>query len=434
MKKKVLIGVLAILGVGLTCCGYLVYRQKQSYQQYIPKNASTLFRVNVDALLRSIAWNAVLNPGYYFDSDKKKHKKSFDLGDSGLHIPANIFFFTIEPDDATFFSVFSIDDFDELQCYTKNILGISKLQTVDSLVFQGTAFNGKLCLMFTKDRLALCVSASKVEKFNLLRSLIRQEGSMTTVEQSPFYEAIKTQHELVYTNGASIIDADFGRGSLSLSGDIKTALVKGVKRLYPKQFESNSLIKFWLAADITPLLARQRKFFEKHHIPVDTLLRYYGTYMDLEWKKNLTLQQDTIITYDYNDNFERVEQRVVRKERVPEIYLSFQASPHLANYLPKQLFYKFQHESRADRLFFGTGRKCQQSNRDHLSNDFFYLYIDSKDLRNQGNYPLLPPSFKRLEKMEFSAQKLADEHIHLDGKLHFENSSVNGLVQLLRGN
>src|SRR5690606_33662099 len=165
MKKKVLIGVLAILGVGLTCCGYLVYRQKQSYQQYIPKNASTLFRVNVDALLRSIAWNAVLNPGYYFDSDKKKHKKSFDLGDSGLHIPANIFFFTIEPDDATFFSVFSIDDFDELQCYTKNILGISKLQTVDSLVFQGTAFNGKLCLMFTKDRLALCVSASKVEKF-----------------------------------------------------------------------------------------------------------------------------------------------------------------------------------------------------------------------------------------------------------------------------
>src|SRR5690606_38048160 len=149
-------------------------------------------------------------------------------------IPANIFFFTIEPDDATFFSVFSIDDFDELQCYTKNILGISKLQTVDSLVFQGTAFNGKLCLMFTKDRLALCVSASKVEKFNLLRSLIRQEGSMTTVEQSPFYEAIKTQHELVYTNGASIIDADFGRGSLSLSGDIKTALVKGVKRLYPK--------------------------------------------------------------------------------------------------------------------------------------------------------------------------------------------------------
>lgn len=431
MKKRVLIGIAVVFISGLIGYGYLAYRQKQSYRQYIPANASALFRINVDALLQSIVWNAVSNPLYYFGSDQEKPKKPFEINGLGLHIPANVFFFSMEPYDATLFSVFRIDDFEKFEHYIKHGLNIKSVNTMDSLTFQGNTADEKLCLLYSKEYLALSISASKVATTTILRSLVLQ-NNMIAVERSHLLDAIKANHELVYTNGTNTVIADFGPGTLSLKGQVKTNMIRGAEHIHPRRFTRNSLVKGWLAADVGPLLTRQQKFFEKHRIPVDTLLHYYGGYVDLEWKKNLILQQDTVITYDYNENFEKVEQKSIRKERIPEIYLSFQASPHLANYLPKQLFYKFGHKSQGDRLLFGTGENYQQNSLDGLSSNFFYFYIDIKGLKKQGNYPLLQQYSKQVEKIELKSQKLASQYMAVYGKLNFENKSIHGLMQLLR--
>lgn len=418
--------------IGLIGYGYLYYRQKQSYQQYIPGKTSALFRINVDGMLCSIIGNAVLNPSYYFRSEKEANERNSALKNMGIRIPANIFFFSVEPYEETFFSVFKISNLNEFKQYIKGTFKAT-IATTDSVVFKGASADGRLCFMFTKEQVALSVSASKTKPFHILNNLI-QKHDLISVENSPFYPAIKAEDELVYVSKGTIVKAKFEKGAFSLKGDIRTVLIKGVGSLYPKQFESNSLIKFWLAADINSLLSQQKTLVEKYSVPVDTLLRYYGSYMDLEWKRALIAQEDTVITYDYNDNFEKVERKTIRKERVPEIYLSLQASPHLINYLPKQFFYKFSAKSRSGRLFIGTGLNNSLEHMNNLSKNFFYLFVDFQGLRNQAKYPLLQKYLRNADIMEIQGRKLGRGEIRIEGTLFFENKAINGLVQLLRNN
>lgn len=431
--KKVVIGLgLILLVLFLTGLGMFYFRQKQSYRQDIPQNITSLTRINVDGILKSIVWNAIINPAYYIkisNQKKGKGKRSLNIG---LKIPANLFFYTVKnKPNTTCFTSLSIDDSVAFKRFTHQILDIKNYQVYapDKRIRWAKSKNGKVNIAYLKDKLAISFSPTSENTLEILIDVLHQKNTQK-VKESPLFNQLNNEEEhIIYTSDSSILIANFNRGELDLEGSIRSSMLIGKKKLKPKKFADNSLVKLWLAADIAPFIKKNRQFFDQHHVPADTLLRYYGSYLDFEWKNQQVIQKDTIITYDYNDDFERVEKRTIQEARVPEIYLALEASPHLANYIPKQVYYKFQSGTTADRLYFGTGASFKDDHVNSLSRHFFYLFVNAEKLFSNEQFPQLKRYTAAMKSFTMKGGAEEDSLINLEGKLDFKEPAINSLIQ-----
>ncbi|MFC6098975.1 hypothetical protein [Olivibacter domesticus] len=432
MKKVVIRLGLILLVLFLIGLGVFYFRQKQSYKQNIPQNITSLTRINVDGILKSIVWNAITNPAYYIKTNNQKKEKGKRPLNIGLKIPANLFFYTVKnKPNTTCFTSLSIDDSIAFKAFTHQILDIKDYQVYDrdKHIRWAKSKNGKVTIAYSKDKLAISFSATSENTLEILVDVLHQKNTQK-VKESLFFKQLSNKEEhITYTNDSSILIANFNRGELDLQGSIRSSMLIGKKKLKPKKFADNSLVKGWLAADITPFIRKNRQFFDQHHVPADTLLRYYGSYLDFEWKNQQIIQKDTIITYDYNDDFERVEKRTIKEERVPEIYLALEASPHLANYIPKQVYYKFQSGTTANRLYFGTGTSFKDDHVNSLSGHFFYLFVNAEKLFNNEQFPQLKRYTTAMKSFTMKGRTEEGSLINLEGKLDFKEPTINSLVQ-----
>jgi hypothetical protein len=434
MKKVIIWLGLVLLILLLVGFGVFYFRQEQSYKQNIPRNITSLTQVSIDGLLKSIVWNAITNPTYYIKINKRRKEKRKQALHTGLKIPANLFFYTVKnKSNSTYFTSLSIDDHSVFRQFTHQILDINDYHVYDQdkNMHWARSKDGKVSLAYLKDRLAISYSATSDNTLEVLRNILHQKNSQKVKESSLFSRLNNKKEHIIYVSDSSTLIANFNAGELNLQGLVRSSMLIGKKKLRSKKFADNSLIKLWLAADIAPFIKKNEQFFNRHHVPADTLLRYYGSYLDFEWKNQQIVQRDTIITYDYNDDFERVEKRSIREERVPEIYLALEASPHLANYIPKQVYYKFQSGTTADRLYFGTGTSFSDDHATDLSGYFFYLFMDIEKLFGNKQFPQLKKYAAASKSLTVKGSAKEGSLIELEGKLYFKKPSINSLVQWL---
>jgi len=434
MKKVVIWLSLVLLILLLVGFGVFYFRQEQSYRQHVPQNITSLIRVSTDGLLKSIVWNAITNPTYYIKINKQKKEKRTQALHTGLKIPANLFFYTLnDKPKSTYFTSLFIDDSSIFRQFTRRILDINDYEVYDQdkNIHWARSKDGKVNLAYLRDRLAISYSATSDNTLEVLTNILYQRNTKKVKESSLFNRLNNKKEHIIYVSDSSTLIADFNAGEVNLHGLIRSSMLVGKKKLRPKKFAENSLIKLWLAADITPFIKANKRFFNRHHLPADTLLRYYGSYLDFEWKNREINQRDTIITYDYNDDFERVEKRSIREERVPEIYLALEASPHLANYIPKQVYYKFQSGTTADRLYFGTGTSFSNDHAANLSEHFFYLFMDAEKLVDNKQFPWLKKYAAGMKSLTMKGSAKEDSFIEIEGSVYFKEISVNSLVQWL---
>lgn len=434
MKKVVVWLSLILLILLLAGVGAFYFRQEQSYRQNIPRNVTSLTQVNIDGVLKSILWNAITNPTYYIKINKQKKGKRKQALHTGLKIPANLFVYTVkDKSNSTYFASLSIDDHSIYRQFTHRILNIKDYQVYDQdkNIHWARSKDGKVSLAYLKNRLAISYSTTSDNTLEVLRNILYQKDTQKVKESSLFSQLNNKKEHIIYVSDSSTLIANFNVGEVNLHGLMRSSMLVGKKKLRPKKFADNSLIKLWLAADIAPFIKANKQFFNRHHIPADTLLRYYGSYLDFEWKNKQSIQRDTIITYDYNDDFERVERRSIREERVPEIYLALEASPHLANYIPKQIYYKFQSGTTADRLYFGTGTSFSDGHVTDLSEHFFYLFMDTEKLFENKQFLQLEKYADGIKSLTMKGSAKEGSLIELEGRLCFKELSINSLVQWL---
>ncbi|KIO77037.1 hypothetical protein TH53_11770 [Pedobacter lusitanus] len=94
-------------------------------------------------------------------------------------------------------------------------------------------------------------------------------------------------------------------------------------------------INAWLNADLKGLL-QSDIHFKNYFLEKDILLKYYHGYVAVE-SGELISQYEPVITYEYNDEFEKVEHIEQKEVKVPEITVSLKGNaPALLRYLQKQ--------------------------------------------------------------------------------------------------
>lgn len=448
--KHILTIFFGILLVAVACWwGFWAYRQYTSYDTLIPRNANLVVRVNVDALLKDIAWNAFWNRDYYagvHDDTQPKFNRT-KLKQLGITIPANAFLYRLDGIESCYFGTLNVEDVHAAQRMLTQEFGMY------SAAHETATFLHSKYLMATlaENRIAFAIPAipnislDTPEVVNVLQGLVRGVH-MAPVSESDFKTLRSMKGHFAFTSKGVSGTVHCKDGHMLLTAQVQAMFSAPVQ---PRpDFPITNTASLWLNADLKGLL-RQRVFrVGAYNLIGDSLLNYYQDGLSLEWRGS-TMQQDTAITYDYNDDFELVEQVELIDKKVPELHLAIRSdAAGLTNYLRTQGFLKTGGTRLNPDVFplyqVNVSQTGPQTLQFHTTptpayfvvsaqsaDERCYIHIDFMKIAEQGISPLLTTSTLPFKRLEAIGHATSSEQLTIQSLLSMRNPRINSLVQLM---
>lgn len=348
----VILIVLVCVAVGFTL--FWQIRKHNANKQLVHKNSTSILKVSVDDIVFDVLLSEINNSSF-FDKDsisKDGEKKKWDIG---LSIPASMYFFSIDND---FRSLYTYQEIKDEELFLKTITEAFYLDSSDierdndrwrisshsgKVKFVGDSKNVLISLSYSSSMLNMYLKNLSLNDWDVMQDMWKNRS--TAFDQVKNIDSLKNVNfddDLVYLNLKSKdrFSLDFGNGFVKGSANLHSILLKPRQDNKVRKMDEGTIISAYLNLNISPLLVTFKPFFDKAPEAKDFLVKSFGGYADVQWKKGEVTQQDTIVTYDYDDNFEPVEKELVRDEQVPNLTFTFKGSKDLYNLIPNKIFYK----------------------------------------------------------------------------------------------
>ncbi|KQR70517.1 hypothetical protein [Pedobacter sp. Leaf176] len=446
MKKFLKIAAVIIISLLIFFVGAFKYRQYRANQVLIPSNAGSLVKISVDELYKSLAVNMITHPGYYFKSDTKTKKKTwFDGLDHGLQIPANLYLFTIKNQPKTaLFSRLEIKNLNAFEVFLENILHFNVEKKPGGLSYAKSKF-GNIAISYNS-RNAAIVFTNEHADFDLLLAGILSQKNFIELRKSAFNLVRKATNHIVFSDGGHFATLNFDNGSINTNDELISETIVPAPKPFHRIFKRESAISFWLNADFKTTPGQTLKL-KNTSLEQDSLTKYYKGYVDFEWI-NTIQQMDSIITYDYNDDFEKIEKVVMQKRDIPNFIVNIIADGKgLKNYLHqknvirldsgvinKTVFplYKVHVAETDTQLKLSTNENPITIPTNIQSDEFLGLNVYFNKLSKQSNFPSITKYIRNLQKLEIKGKLIEGKKVRITGNLTFRNKEVNSLYQLLK--
>ena len=434
--------------------GYWTYRQYRSYQAPIPTGATSLARIGVDGLLVDIAWNALWHRSYYQGKQTEKPFK-FDRSSwlrTGMAIPANIFVYQLGASEQEHIS----DVYFGSLALTDSTIFSQWLTRQPNLNIQrdtlGTVITSEhLVAVYDADRVFFALSPKKITSArphirNATQALMASRD-WTTVDESPFHAIRKCDGDLVVL-GAQQATIEFKNGQMlfSMAGTWKSrsAESRSAPQVGIPQFSSSNTASLWVAG-LPAFLAGKTFELGPYTLAGDSLLKYNQGNVMIEWKGTV-MQHDTVITYDYDDDFTMQERIELVEKPAPELYFSIATTDGLSDYLKAQGILTPQGVSQDALPLYHVG--VNQIDRGFLqlhtaqtpsalpkqgpaTDDVLYAHVNFEQIDSTMVSPLFIPYIQRLNQLEVTGRRSDGEHVTIRGTLFLRNPAIHSLVQLL---
>lgn len=416
--------------------GYLAMRKYRSYRDCIHVDAAFIVKIDADQLYRTLAFDYLCNSSHYKGHKARKLK-------TGLDVPANVFIYTVYPESfQTWFCSLPVADTGLLKQFIGKRLGISVFKN-NGKYLTGASANGRLTVAFNNQTFALSYSVKKENTDNVLADLLNRKNLLS--DQDPKIEKLKAiDTHLAYVFEKYTGSGEFKKGMLHLQGDFNFKALKAEGKVFGHRvFDKNAVLKMWLNAQLAIDGSVAEIQVKDHTIYPDSLLKYYKGYFDAELNSPVA-QADTVITYEYNDDFEKEEVVTPRILKVPGINALISANTaglfnHLKNggllnnaKVNKQVFplYDLYAKGSNSALTLSTNAHAVFSDHREESPYFFYLEADFNKLRAQEQFPLLENYTKQFSKLQVKAMNEKSGSKQFKLALYFKFKHINALGQL----
>ncbi|SMC81618.1 hypothetical protein SAMN04488101_103233 [Pedobacter nyackensis] len=415
---------------------YLELRKYKSYRNRVHADADFIVKIDADKLYRTLAIDYLRNSSHY------KRKKGGAIK-SGLNIPANIFIYTVHSKSLqTYFCSLPVADTATLKSFIKKELGISQFKNTGKYL-RGTSANGQTTVAFNNHTFAAGYSLTKENTNDVLEDLLNAQNLLE--DKDPKLKQLKAINaHLAYVFKEHTGTGDFKDGLMHLQGDFnfKGFNVDG-KVFNHRVFDKHAIVKMWLNTSINSNDKYAAFQVKDHTIYPDSLLKYCKGYIDLELTSP-AIQTDTLITYEYNDDFEKEEIITPRTVKVPGINSIINADAgSLLTYLNKedivssgivnrQLFplYSVYAKTSISAVMLSTNKHAAFSSSRQNSPYFFYLEADFEKLKAQGQFLLLESYIKQVTNLKVKAWNRIPGQSHFEMDLYFKLKHINALGQL----
>ncbi|SDK73634.1 hypothetical protein SAMN04487898_11185 [Pedobacter sp. ok626] len=443
--KRIATILAAVLILLLAFFGYLSLRKYYAYKDTIHADAELIVKVDADQLYCDLAMDYLSNLSYY------RSKKASSI-ESGLNIPSQIFVYTVKSKSAhTYFCTMPVADSLLLKSFVKQRLGITTLKN-EGQYLSGRSANGRLTIAFNAQTFALGYAFNGENVQDVLTDLLNKRNLLSDKDQKIVrLKALKSHLACVLGNYTGT--GDFKDGQLHVEGDFSlNGFTVNGNSFSHRVFDKDAIVKTWL--NVNPSLNKSfgRIKVKDYEIYPDSLLKYCNGYFDMEMV-NPVNQADTVITYEYNDDFEKEETLTPRVVKVPGVNGVIAGNvTGLLNYLTrtniinnsrvnKELFplYKFYAKDNQTGILLSTDQQAVTSQLTESTPYFFYLDVDFDKLKSQGQFPLFEKYIRQLNRLVVKAKSGVVEKVerikhdprnHFEIDLYFKRKDVNALGQL----
>jgi hypothetical protein len=446
MKKFFKIIAVIILSLLIFFVGIFKYRQYRTNQVLIPRDATSVLKISTDEILRSLAANMIANPRFYLKSDDQpKPTVMQNKLASGLRIPASLYLFTMENQSTNaIFTRFDVKSKNNFETFIQQTLKFKILKQQNGMSFASSSL-GNVVICYNTEAAAIVFSGEIKNFDSILINLLKQENFLK-LSESKFNTLEASSHHIAYSDTKNRFNIDFNTGAFNFDAEFSTEAIVPAAEPKHRIFNKESTASFWLNADF-PTTENKTYRFKNAIIERDSLLKYYKGYLDFEWT-NSTSQTDSIITYEYNDDFEKVEKITLQKKEIPNFTMTITADANgLKSYLNlqriinldsgtvnKSVFplYKAFVSGNSEQFLLGTNKDLKVDTKKEGSKDFLSLDVNFKKLNTQLNVPGVNRFLKSFDRLSIKGKAVNAHQVRLNGRVTLINEDINSLYQLLK--
>jgi hypothetical protein len=444
MKKFLIITAAIVILLLISYFCFFKYRQIQANNVSIPVSTIALIKVNVDELYKTIAVSYIKHPSQYSGADKKGIKEKVEDLNTGLKIPANIYVYALNGKaKTTFFSSFEITD---TLAFNRFIAKNSSLPLIKKDAGYFLSKDSTVCILFNKTNAAVAYTPQKEQVKTVLTEILNQKN-MVKIGESKFSKLVDLSDHIAFQNIDNLSKINFTDGKINFSNECVYKLIEPALKPQHRVLNPESTISMWLNGKFKPGLPKKSQAVNPPFFSKSNLLKFYNGYLDFEWT-NTTKQVDTVVGYEYNNDFERVEKKILKERKIPQISINVSANDQeVSNYL-KSLGLLDQSTGKISSAmiplyqvyFKGNNGNVQLSTLQSIkpdlkrisSEDFFYLKVDFKKLSKQMTMPLMTENLRNFSQLEIKAKSIGKDKIKLESELLFLNENANALIQLFK--
>lgn len=310
-KKKLIVPLILILAGAAV---YFVFFFKDKALKFIPKDVDAVVLIDVKKLTGQYISNLITHPSRWSGS-KKKDKTTVSLKDSGIRIPDFLQVFHLK--DTRFsewYTVVELKDVKKFSAYLKSHQFVRKGENIFRKDQVFIKIEGEKCILGT--------SASAFDKIS--RFLLHSSGNRTMNADQLIDQSLGS---LSFISGGNIqsFSIDLKKDGIEIKN---TAESQNLASLAAKLQQKN----FFLEAELNAENIRNYTSFFSKGIRDSAQITYFKASADLEQVN------DTIISYEYDDNFNEVEKKTYQKIIQPNYVMELQTSD------PEKAWSYFQHK------------------------------------------------------------------------------------------
>lgn len=349
MLKKVVFTVLIIVGVLFTV-GYFRYNPTVNIANTIPAYADVVVRVNLRKIEYKILKDVVKHPFLYFSSSKKTTKTNISKSKISLldviDIPTDVFCYTNHNNLKNIWisSVIKIDDKQKLLAFLEQEKFIKKQYSSSVTLFTRNNFS---CIV-QNNELKLLYSFNKEKDITHILDFILKKNSYL-LEKNKVIDYLKNTDNLIAiaTKKDGFIELGIIKNKLFFLGDLNNDTDFFLP--YKAQYNIESLA--YISAKINKELLfgfvkneQKNKIKKLTTLSLDSIKKHWNGEVDAIITSFIN-QKDTIVTYEYDDDFNKVAKTTIQATIKPDLKVKLGGS-NLFNYLlTKQAIKKVTNDS-----------------------------------------------------------------------------------------
>ncbi len=457
MKKllKIILSLSAVLV--FIYFAYTHYQKKAVLKNVIHTDAESFVKIGLHDLQKTLFFDALVSPRYYWKNAKiskdKKEKDSLDAMDKGINLmPYSLVLYTVKNVKNTLFTTFKIDDPALFEIFSKQYF--KELNTSINNANYQHATNEKAKLIFAWNDKHLVVALSPKGSFEACKEvfdeILLQNKVIKDDDQAIIKQLSATNDHITFIHGDSKVTLNFNDGQAILEGLLYTDAPK----TFANQISYNTIpdASFQLYFDANFAQEKNREwvisaledisFFDKNNLDITTLVAKSKGNLSISIK-GTTQQTDTIITYEYDDNFEKVETKATQEKRVPVICIDMGAEAGLNTYLKEQgalekgilkaiPYYTFYADKDSANTAFST-LKGEQLSQKKTGSYLFNLETNFAALQKDLQIPKADKLVELLRSLRITAQQTIGNKVVVKGRIEATQSNINIISQLFFG-
>ena len=327
--KRVLWAIIGVLVLLVLAGGlFVANRQRQSYKVTIPEQAVSAAKIHVDGLLADVLWNQLWHKVPAGAGEREQNQ----LFHTGMKIPANLFLYQIEGEPAVFFGTLPVADTAQLQTFIRQ--HPEWIYEPDSGVGRVRAAHVLALHDATNVAFALYWKIADEDRVEQQLNDLMQGNRQISLEESRF-AALRNRSGHINVLGAQSLRLDFESGAIqfALQTESDNAVSGHIAR--PVEGQSGGMGWLQLPAAFWSSFSADTWHLGSHVLSRDSIASYIqgGTLLEVV---GVTTQVDTVIRYEFDDDFNQVEVRDTVERVIPEIHGVVQADlTHLTGYLTR---------------------------------------------------------------------------------------------------